>query len=1022
MVGSKQTKTRFARWCKVGVFALFVPIMMAGTCPMLTLTITNCPTEDVAVGSNVSIAYMTEYTGEGTVVVAGALVGMGTIGGAGIAVDDVGASPISVTPQAAADFTLTLTAGDGSLTSIATCSFTAAGCADNAECDDGNPCNGAETCVDAVCQAGTAVNCDAGFTCNAADGTCDCDDDASCDDGDACNGAETCGANGECVAGTDVVCDESDLCNPEVCDPTDGSCDATPVVCDDGFTCNDADGSCDCDDDAACDDGAFCTGAETCVDGECSSAGSPCNADQTCNEETDACEGGAACEDDADCEDDGLFCNGVDVCDVVAGTCVAADDPCAATNCGGDTPICQEGDDAAVCSCPPTETIDFTLGQDDLTGSTGDDTFSAPLEFNAANAQQVATMQIGDAANGLAGADVVNATFNDEAVTVIPTLSNIETLNLKTFGNGNPAAGVMTFNASGVTGVDTLNSSGSIDDLTVTGLAEHTNIGMLTINDAAVDLTVNFANANITMATDDVIDVTVGSTVGVITINPTGANGFETINVVSSGDGPNSIEQIDEGSNTPTAMNISGPAELQLKTIDNSIVDIDASGTSGGVTLGQGTTAATYVGFNTSDLNNLTGGTGDDVAIFGTTLTTADAADVTEFINLGDGDDVVQATFSAGFGTSLPIQNVEEVRMNVTAGGSVNFQSVAGLNMITLEADAGAQAVTLSGVAGTPTIHYRGTGTNANQAFDTMTFVGSSLAGTDTLTITGDNRAVAMTGGNLATVGGPIVGASIEIINITVADGPWTFGGLNFANGTTYNFTASGNLTLGTVAGTTITNSVNATGVVGDFSATFAGLADFAVVSLGGGNNTVSLAGSGGMSISLTGGANVDTITGSAQADTISSGAGADVVTPGNGIDNVNTGTGADTVSFVTIVAAANANNILDFTAGAGGDIVRLDATTFTDYSGGATVVIRAAGAITDAAGADNQVIVDTAAAIAGMDTSGGNGSNPIAIATDTGNIIFDADGNYGAATVVIGSIPAAQAASLVAGNFAIVP
>src|SRR4029453_17743239 len=68
-------------------------------------------------------------------------------------------------------------------------------------CDDGNPCNGLETCdsVTGQCAAGSPV----------ADGT-------PCPDGTVCNGDETC-SGGTCVPGTLLVCDDGDTCTENVC-------------------------------------------------------------------------------------------------------------------------------------------------------------------------------------------------------------------------------------------------------------------------------------------------------------------------------------------------------------------------------------------------------------------------------------------------------------------------------------------------------------------------------------------------------------------------------------------------------------------------------------------------------------------------------------------------------------------------------------------------------------------------------------------------------------------------------------
>jgi cysteine-rich repeat protein len=136
-------------------------------------------------------------------------------------------------------------------------------CENAADCDDGRPCNGAETCSDDnVCVAGTPLgsgasceqasgeagvcreaDCvragcgntivDAGEACddgNTDDGDgCDsdctfsCETDSDCDDGSVCTGSETCDtANHVCVAGTLLECEDSSPCTRDECDSVMG--------------------------------------------------------------------------------------------------------------------------------------------------------------------------------------------------------------------------------------------------------------------------------------------------------------------------------------------------------------------------------------------------------------------------------------------------------------------------------------------------------------------------------------------------------------------------------------------------------------------------------------------------------------------------------------------------------------------------------------------------------------------------------------------------------------------------------
>ncbi len=100
----------------------------------------------------------------------------------------------------------------------------------NASCDNGLFCDGVETC-DAVldCQAGVAVNCNDGIgctndSCNEVTNACDnVANNANCDDGLFCNGAETCSAALDCQAG-------SDPCPGQTCDEVGNQCVTGPAA------------------------------------------------------------------------------------------------------------------------------------------------------------------------------------------------------------------------------------------------------------------------------------------------------------------------------------------------------------------------------------------------------------------------------------------------------------------------------------------------------------------------------------------------------------------------------------------------------------------------------------------------------------------------------------------------------------------------------------------------------------------------------------------------------------------------
>jgi hypothetical protein len=126
----------------------------------------------------------------------------------------------------------------------ASASSTAWTLASGAACDDGDPCTGADTCVDGACVPG--------------DGPPECEDDDSpctevactpglgctqvpvggiCDDGDACTGPGLC-VDGVCRRGAPLDCNDANPCTADRCAPGVGCVhEAIPGTCDDGDAC-----------------------------------------------------------------------------------------------------------------------------------------------------------------------------------------------------------------------------------------------------------------------------------------------------------------------------------------------------------------------------------------------------------------------------------------------------------------------------------------------------------------------------------------------------------------------------------------------------------------------------------------------------------------------------------------------------------------------------------------------------------------------------------------------------------------
>ncbi|MDI1451741.1 hypothetical protein, partial [Polyangium sp. 6x1] len=160
---------------------------------------------------------------------------------------------------------------------------TAQPCTTNAQCDDGDACNGIEYC-DVVCKASAPVNCNDGVpctvdTCNPQTGACsNVPNNNVCNDGITCNGIETCNPLVGCMGGAAVNCDDGVACTYDACTEPAGACVHYLQ-------------------DYICDDGVFCNGAETCSASGCNPGsapvcndGIPCTSD-VCDPILDTCKG-----------------------------------------------------------------------------------------------------------------------------------------------------------------------------------------------------------------------------------------------------------------------------------------------------------------------------------------------------------------------------------------------------------------------------------------------------------------------------------------------------------------------------------------------------------------------------------------------------------------------------------------------------------------------------------------------------------------------------------------------------------
>ena len=259
-----------------------------------------------------------------------------------------------------------------------------AGCTQDIHCDDANPCNGLEQCINGRCSRGGVIveSCDDGISCThdqcdhylaecvhvVDDELCEdwekcdahkgcigktCSGDQGCSDGLYCNGMEECSADGQCLAGR-LDCDDQIDCTADICSEDSDSCQHVPEHegCPTGEICDPEQGGCvekPCGSNSECDDGSFCNGLEQCASGKCT-GGIPMLCDDRFDCTYDYCDEVAKdcvhAVDHSAC-DDGLFCNGVESCDAntgcVSGALITCRDSvgCTVDTCNEELDACQ---------------------------------------------------------------------------------------------------------------------------------------------------------------------------------------------------------------------------------------------------------------------------------------------------------------------------------------------------------------------------------------------------------------------------------------------------------------------------------------------------------------------------------------------------------------------------------------------------------------------------------------------------------------------------------------------------------
>jgi len=806
------------------------------------------------------------------------------------------------------------------------------GCDADAFCDDGVFCNGAETCdvESGDCVDGTPP-CEERLCVEEDDMCLECLEDADCtDDGNFCTGDPVCNEDNTCGF-TGDPCEEGETCNEdedrcEIQEAGDFAA-ANPGVNFDAVVAGE-----EIELNAPLPAGDFTAAQVTCtfVGWAVNGAGTFDPVDATPTMYTPAADdteitvtwdcGGVIyvlavditittaqpCETDDEC-DDGLFCNGIEVCGT-NGFCADGELPCDA-----ETETCEEGDTAAECIPIEVECREFTLGQDTLRGTSANDCFDAGLEFNSGTGTQISTFQNGDSAEGLAGYDTLDVVLGGVFAannTITVTLTGIEEVNITDFTNDTGGPFTQTLAGANWTGAQVVNSVSSggtaaaADALIVNNLPALVDIGLYgTIQDFTVGFT-----SDATSALDDAMTLTLSATTALadpalgptVTITEGGANGIETLNIVSIGTAANAVEDIVLAQTTLKTINISGDQNLAIDLpLDNNVLTVNCAvtddvfeGNLTELTVGNGNVA-------------FTGGNGDDTVIYGANYTAADT------INGGLGTDTLGLTDAvvAPATDQTNVTNIERIRLSDTLTAAPVLSRWGSINGVTL--DVGFNAGTLTFPTGTGTAAVIcGARAADNDSAGAATVAMAGVLATDVvnLTLNDSDFAAALTITGAETVN---VASNLDLDG-SAADG----GGVNVVAGVTTITPTAGTATLN-ISGTedlTFTGAINGA----------------ATINATGFANVLTLTAGPGAAATITGGDGNDVLNGSGANDTINGGAGNDTINGGGGADSIAGGTGNDTFQFDTSAAT---DLISDWTDGS--DIVAISSTN-TDFAGGA--------------------------------------------------------------------------------------
>ncbi|WP_144732501.1 DUF4214 domain-containing protein [Extensimonas perlucida] len=611
----------------------------------------------------------------------------------------------------------------------------------------------------------------------------------------------------------------------------------------------------------------------------------------------------------------------------------------------------------------PGQTFTLTANQDILTGTTGNDTFDAPLLGAAGATGTSYSLTLGDNLNGGGGTDTLNASVGGTVANF--AMTSIENVYLT------PVAAATVANT--MTGVQQLWMKDALGDLDVTGISRALTIGVE--NAANVTFTANYADVAANSAIDQVVVLNgaAGDTGVSIDLGTYTTAAFKSLTVNAQGVASENITLVGDVLTDATALTINATADLAFATgamtmaaVTTATFTGDGAIDLGGIALGStGGTAALTINATaasaglTVQLGNT--GTAQLTANFGAGDDSLDidartSVTGTVAVNMGAGDDTVS------IGQALLPTSVTNV--SIVGGDGVDTLSVADVNNA-----ANVTAMKFGNVSGFEELSFGTTvalaGTAATldltgEGMNTVVFEkGFTASATGALTIKGlaSNATIEVVGTDADVLGGlSLDNAGSATLKFTDADatGASVQGALTLSNATSLVFDINDTSTDGTgaVNATVSLADIIASKVVtlsftgGEYDATVSTSIDTLILNLSGATfgtattdsnldalTTIDLSGFNGSAV-----LDLDAATG-VQKNKLT-------IKLGDGSAVADTyGTAAPTTDFVTLTLTDKSDTIVfasdlkasvditDFTAGLGGDLLNVAALGITSIS-----------------------------------------------------------------------------------------